>query len=241
MTDTILQLNAVPIYGFLSSIAARQSQGELGDRIRVLDCGAGGAVPPLALFSEHGFDAYGIDVSDRQLERARQYCEGRGIQVDLRTADMRQIPHDDGSFDCVYEHYAMCHLSKLQTAVAIGEMHRVTRSGGLCFLGVISMDSWPKSLYGTERGPGEYWVGEDRHCMFTDAEADELVSAWEVLSKEKRVIYLRDALEDISEEAWMDMRDRRGSDCSEAGWRDRYSQRANMANYTHVYYILRKQ
>ena len=237
MTNTILQTNAIPIYAFLSFIATKQSQGELGDQIKILDCGAGGSVPPLALFSEHGFDAYGIDTSDQQLELARQYCVKKGYQIDFRKADMRKIPFSDESFDCVYEHYSMCHLSKQETATAIREMRRVIKRNGLCFLGVISMDSWPKSLYGKEKEPGEYWAGEDRHCMFTDQEADKLVNDWEVISKEKRVIYLRDAAEKIPEDTWMEMYD---IGCTEDDWRNLYDQRENMVNYTHIYYILRK-
>jgi len=245
MTNTILKPNAIPIYAFLSFIEAKQLQGDLGDRIKILDCGAGGPVPPLALFSEHGFDAYGIDISDQQLNRARQYCAMKGTQIDFRKGDIRQIPFADESFDCVYEHYSMCHLSKKETAQAIREMHRVTRRKGLCFLGVISMDSWPKSLYGEEREPGEYWAGEraegDRHSMFTDQEADQLVTGWEVLSKEKRVIYLLDEAEQLSEETWMGLYAGADVGCTEEEWRVQYDQRVHMVNYTHIYTILRKR
>jgi len=243
MTNTILKPNANPIYAFLSLIEAKQLQGEWGDRIKILDCGAGGPVPPLALFSEHGFDAYGIDISDQQLKHAKLYCGMKGIQVDFRKGDMRQIPFADESFDCVYEHYAMCHLSKVDTAKAIREMHRVTKRKGLCFLGVISKDSWPKSLYGVEREPGEYWAGEgeegDRHSMFTDKEADRLVKDWEVLSKEKRVKYLLEEAEQLSEATWMEMASDAG--CTEEEWRVQYDQRGHMVNYTHIYTILRKR
>ncbi len=91
----------------------------------------------------------------------------------------------------------MCHLSKQDTAIAVGEMRRVLKPNGLCFLGVISTDCWPKSLFGEEREPGEYWGEEDGksnvlHSMFTDQEANELVSEWEVVSKEKQVRYFDD-------------------------------------------------
>ena len=158
---------------------------------------------------------------------------------------MRELPFNEESFDCVYEHYSMCHLGKQETATAINEIHRVTKSQGLCFLGIISKDSWPKSLYGEEREPGEYWMIEDgeqrRHCMFTDQEADLLVNAWEIVSKEKRVIYLRDAAEQISMKAWMAMYLSDNPDCTEDDWRVRYRQRLNMFNYTHIYYFLRKR
>jgi len=238
MANTILWTNATPIYAFLSFIMTKQSQGKPAQPLKILDCGAGGSVPPLAVFSEHGFAAYGIDTSVLQLERARAYCDQHGIEIDLRAADMREIPFDTESFDCVYEHYAMCHLSKRETATAIGEMNRVAKRGGLCFLGVISMDSWPESLYGVEREAGEYWAGDERHSMFTDKEADVLVSEWEVLSKEKRVIYQQATAVEISEAAWQELYEGGGT---EAEWDRQYEQRMNLVNYTHIYYILRKR
>lgn len=229
----------------MSYIRSRQLLGEFGDRIKILDCGAGGSIPPLALFAEHGFDTYGIDNSEEQLEKAKQYCVEGEITIDLRPGDMRRIPYGDEEFDCVYEHYSMCHLNKGETAKAIREMYRVTRKNGLCFLGVISLESWPKRLYGEEKEPGEYWGEEDgqitQHSMFSDEEADELVSDWEICSKEKRVNYLRNAAEPVSIKTWMELYADEKSDCTEAEWRGKYHQQINKYNYTHVYYFLRKR
>jgi len=166
MERIILRTNAIPVYGFLSFINARHPQDELSQRGKILDCGAGGPIPPLALFARHGFEAWGIDVSDEQLGKARQSCEQHGIEVQLRTGDMRHIPFEDETFDYVYEHYSLCHLSKQDTAQAIGEMYRVLKRQGLCFLDVISADCWPKSRFGQEKEPGEYW-GEGRRTKVT--------------------------------------------------------------------------
>jgi uncharacterized protein (UPF0147 family) len=73
-------------------------------------------VPPLALFHQHGFDCWGIDKSEGQLARARQFCEERGMKMHFSRGDMRRIPFEDDSFDYVYEHYSMCHMSKQDTA-----------------------------------------------------------------------------------------------------------------------------
>lgn len=35
------------------------------------------------------------------------------------------MPFEAETFDYVYEHYSMCHLSKKDTALAIDEMYRV--------------------------------------------------------------------------------------------------------------------
>ena len=245
MTKTILQTNAIPVYAFLSYIAASQLRGELRERIKVLDCGAGGETPPLALFAEHGFEAYGIDISEDQLEKAKQYSAETGIEIDLRGGDMRNIPYGDEEFDCVYEHYSMCHLSKVETAHTIQEMYRVTKKNGLCYLGVISQDSWPKRFYGEEKEPGEYWAEEHgelrRHSMFRDDEADQLVTDWEILSKEKHVIYLRNAAEAVSNKLWMEIYIEEGDGYTEAEWRAEYDRRNNKYNYSHMYYLLRKR
>ena len=241
---TILRTNAFPVYAFLSHIKASQLRGEIGERLKVLDCGAGGEVPPVALFAEHGFDAYGIEISNNQLDKAKKYCAEAGIKVDLLSGDMRQIPYPDEAFDCVYEHYSMCHLSKVDTDKAIREMYRVTRKNGLCFLGVISQDTWPKNLFGEEKEPGEYWGEEGgkrtRHSIFWDDEADQLVSDWEIIKKEKRVMYLRDAAEAVTSQMWMEMYPEEGDGYTEAEWREAFTQRHKMYNYTHLYYLLRK-
>jgi ubiquinone/menaquinone biosynthesis C-methylase UbiE len=178
-----------------------------------------------------------------QLERARQFCMEQDLDVHLRLGDMRQLPFEDDTFDYVYEHYSMCHLSKGDTAQAAGEMIRVLKPGGLCFLGVISTDSWPLSFLGQEREPGEYWSdegGEETlHSAFTDQEADALVSVCEIVSKEKHVRYLSGLAEDLSLEAWMDLRQEADPIPSEEAWQARYAQRANAYRYAHLYYCLR--
>ena len=244
MANTVLRNNATPIYAFLSFIHTEQAKDEKMDFIKILDCGAGGSVPPLALFCEHGFDTWGIDVSDEQLKLARQFCDEKRLQINFRKGDMRQIPFDDKSYEYVYEHYSMCHLSKEDTAKAISEMNRVTKIKGACFLGIISTDSWPKSSYGEEKAFGEYWMEEEnglvRHSLFTDKEADQLVAGWEVLKKEKRVICLMDEAQQTSIENWMELYIGMEDLYTKDAWRNQYSQRMNKFNYTHIYYLLRK-
>lgn len=244
MEKIILRTNAIPVYGFLSFINTLRPQEEPAQRGKILDCGAGGPLPPLALFERHGFEVWGIDVSDEQLDKAKQFCEQQGIAVQLRTGDMRDIPFENETFDYVYEHYSLCHLSKQDTAQAIREMYRVLKRQGLCFLGVISADCWPKSRFGQEKEPGEYWGeegGERRlHSLFSDEEIENLFSAWEIVSKEKRVNYLWGATEGPSLEAWMDSYKEAGRGYSREAWRARYESRASEFQYAHLYFLLRK-
>jgi ubiquinone/menaquinone biosynthesis C-methylase UbiE len=245
MNNIVLRPNAIPVYGFLSVIMAEKAPGEAASQRKILDCGAGGPLPPLALFHQHGFEGWGIDTSEAQLAKARQFCKAQDIALYLREGDMRRIPFEDETFDYVYEHYAMCHLSKRDTALAVNEMYRVLKRGGLCFLGVISTDSWPKSFFGQEREPGEYWMKEHgdeltRHSMFSDREANNLVSAWEIVSQEKRVRYLRRAAEAVSLEAWMDLYEEAEEASSREAWEADYESRTHVFQYVHLYFFLRK-
>lgn len=245
MKNIVLRTNAVPVYGFLSVITAKQVQNESLQPRKILDCGAGGPVPPLVLFAQHGFEAWGIDSSEDQLAKARQFCQEQGVDLHLQQGDMRCIPFEDETFDYIYEHYAMCHLNKRDTAQAVQEMYRVLKPGGLCFLGVISMDSWPRSLFGQEQAPGEFWGEEDGdelalHSLFTDQEADDLVSAWEVNSRYKQIRYLREMAVETTFEAWMTLNREAGELCPQEEWKAKFETRANAFQYVHLYFILKK-
>lgn len=188
MATIILRPKAAPVYQFLSTILSRGlTTGQ------VLDCGAGGPVPPLAIFAQQGFDCWGIDISDEQLDKAEAFAVEYAITLHLQKADMRRMPFNDAEFDAVYEHFAMCHMSKRDTAQTIREMHRVLRPGGLCFLGFISDSTFPKSGFGTEQAPGEFYGKEGEsmtlHSMYSDEEAEALLAGWEVLSKQKLIAY----------------------------------------------------
>lgn len=245
MEHIVLRTNAIPVYGFLSMITARRERGDALPGSRILDCGAGGPVPPLALFQQHGFECWGIDASETQLARGREFSEEQDIDLLLHHGDMRQIPFGDDTFDYVYEQYSMCHLCKRDTARAVAEMHRVLKRGGLCFLGVISADTWPRSLFGREEEPGEYWGEEDGderrlHSMFTTQEAEALVSAFDIVWQEMQVRYLRQAAEETTLDEWMALYEGTPEGPQHEAWRGRYETRATAFRYAHMYYVLRK-
>jgi len=241
----ILRRNAMPLYFFLSVMNAHLSEGETLQGRKILDCGAGGVLPPLALFHQHGLEGWGIDVSAAQLDKARAFCAHQGIDLHLRQGDMRHLPFDDATFDYAYEHYSMCHLSHADTARAVDEMRRVLKDGGLGFLGVISTDTWPKASFGEERAPGEFLGHEygdepTLHSMFTDDAADQLVAAWEVLAKEKRVSYMREVAAETTLDEWMALHTEAEDGCTSQAWQARYPTRVQVFKYVHTYYFVRK-
>jgi ubiquinone/menaquinone biosynthesis C-methylase UbiE len=106
---------------------------------KILDCGAGGSTPPLSLFHSYGFETYGIDISEEQLEAAKQFCEKNDVELNIQYGDMRNIPFEDESFGFVYSIFSSVHLTKKDTGIAVKEMERVLKKGGLCYITFLSV------------------------------------------------------------------------------------------------------
>ncbi len=124
-------------------------------------------------------------------------------------------------------------------------MWRVLKPGGLCFLGVISTDSWPHSFFGEERSPGEFYGEEDGvsdvlHSMLSDEEMDQMVSGWDVLVKEKHSQYLREAAAGLSLEKWMDLYPEAADGSTAQQWQVKYPGGLHALRYCHLYYYLRR-
>jgi SAM-dependent methyltransferase len=119
---------------------------ELLDRLdlkgdeRLLDAGCGrGAVLLMAARRLPSGRAVGIDVwsakdqsgNAERVTRRNAALEGVADRVDLHTADMRQLPFEDGSFDVVVSSLAIHNISGAgERAKALREVARVLRQGG---------------------------------------------------------------------------------------------------------------
>jgi SAM-dependent methyltransferase len=99
---------------FCIKIAAGLKRGA-----RVLDfgCGIGNLVWALRKI---GLDARGIDPS----KPAKKYCR---VPRYCRYEDTRRIPYEDDSFDLVYTHEVLEHLSDEDRRFALQELSRVSR------------------------------------------------------------------------------------------------------------------
>lgn len=166
-----------PLYTFLSYCNESPMEKE------ILDCGAGGSKPPLALFFEYGYRTHGIDISQKELEKARQFCRDHSMELDISLADMRQIPFADESMSFVYSYSSICHMTKNDVAVAMKEITRVLKRGGLCYVSLCSAEGEPD-------GPGEYpyeHEGETGvHSLYGDTEADRYFREFTLLRKVRR-------------------------------------------------------
>lgn len=78
----------------------------------VLDCGAGGNLPTLAIFHENGYKVHGIEIDDEQLEKANKFGEERGIDLNIQKGDMKDLPYKDNSMSYIYSYNSIFHMSK---------------------------------------------------------------------------------------------------------------------------------
>ena len=180
---------ATPLYEFLRLCNKTKLKR------KVLDCGAGGLQPPLYLFYQYGYETYGIDTSEHAIKRAKDFCTKNDLNIELniRLGDMRAIGFEDNSFPFVYSYNTIMHLSKNDIITAMKEIERVLVPNGLCYVNFASEDSQIGDR-GEKVGEGEYLlpVGENEtalHSFHTDNEADIYFKNFEILHKDKGMLY----------------------------------------------------
>ncbi|MGH2820786.1 MAG: class I SAM-dependent methyltransferase [Actinomycetota bacterium] len=74
----------------------------------------------------------GLDLSPAMLDVARGRAEMLGRHVDLREGDAQDLPFPDSTFDAAVCTYSLCNIP--DEALAIAEMKRVLRPGGILLL-----------------------------------------------------------------------------------------------------------
>ncbi len=143
----------------------------------VLDCGAGGRIPPLAIFKDHGYKTYGIEIDDEQIKRANEFEKENDIELNITKGDMRSLPFDDNSMSYAYSYNSIFHMKKEDISKSIGEIKRILKPNGLCFINVISTDDHGYGE-GEKVGEGEYLQDEHGgkviHSYFERNEIEEL-------------------------------------------------------------------
>jgi ubiquinone/menaquinone biosynthesis C-methylase UbiE len=158
---------------------------------KILDCGAGGRVPPLAMFQDYGYETLGIEISDRSLERAHAFEREHGYMLNIRKGDLRELPMEDESVSFVYSYNTIFHLPKAEIYQAFHEFNRVMKPGGLCFINLLTTEDHGYGQ-GREVRPGEFIQEEmgDQvlHCYHEKEEAEPFFdqAGFKVVYKEIR-------------------------------------------------------
>ncbi|HUT73311.1 MAG TPA: methyltransferase domain-containing protein [Armatimonadota bacterium] len=102
--------------------------GEVRGR-RVLEIGCGGGQCAIA-FAKRGAVATGIDISDAQIEFARELARREGVAATFLRGNIEDLPAiPEGSQDVVFSAYALNYVRRIGRCLA--EVARVLRPGGL--------------------------------------------------------------------------------------------------------------
>lgn len=176
----------IPLYRFLDfCLEASPSTG-----LSILDAGAGGKTPPLALFKSHGFDTYGVEIDAKALAEAKQFEIENHLNLGIIQGDMLHLPYEHHLFDFVYSYNSIFHMKKVDIDLAMAELHRVLKPGGLLFVNFLSIDDFRCGV-GPNHGNHQYEQMDDEpviHSYFDYDEADRYFEGMEILIKETRII-----------------------------------------------------
>lgn len=99
--------------------------------MRVLDCGCGPGTITVGLAQiVAAGHVVGLDREAAELEQARRYAEQQRVaNVEFQLGNVYELPFPDSSFDAVFAHAVLQHLSEPMRA--LDEMRRVLKPGGL--------------------------------------------------------------------------------------------------------------
>jgi 2-polyprenyl-3-methyl-5-hydroxy-6-metoxy-1,4-benzoquinol methylase len=125
-----------------NAILARR-YGKHGARLLEVGSGMGHLVGQL----EDTFETYGIDVNHWAVQQSKSVVE----KTELQAASAQELPYRNGAFNVVIIKHIVEHLP--DPGKAIGEIGRVTESGGTLILATPNLDSLLKPW------KGDRWIG----------------------------------------------------------------------------------
>ena len=104
-----------------------------------LGCGLGRHT---VLFASNGFDTYGFDISSDGLNKTKEWLDSLGLNANLVEGDMLSLPYNDESFDSILCRNVISHQDTSGVKKIIGELKRVLKSEGECYLTLGSKSTW---------------------------------------------------------------------------------------------------
>lgn len=169
------------LWGYFPAVSAEETWWRLRDtaanRVLVAGCGYG---RHCAYFARRGFDTTGLDASRTAIDLAHEAARVDGLEIVLACASATRMPFPDASFDAVYDHALLHHLSAEDRERAIAEYRRVLRPNGLLVVSVLSVDD-PDFGLGPEMEPGTYHGADGRpEHFFAPDELAALLDGFEV-------------------------------------------------------------
>ena len=103
---------------------------------KILDLGCGSG-RHLVYLVKNGFDVYGFDIAEKGLEIAKQWLKENNLSADFKAGSLyERLPYQDNFFEAIISTQAINHGLIEDIRMAIKEIERVLKSGGLIFITV---------------------------------------------------------------------------------------------------------
>ena len=125
----------------------------------VCDAGCGCGIYALKL-AANGFYVSGFDVSSHAVALSKKLLDKASLTAELKVASILTTGYTEGKFDCVISRDVLDHISKADATIAVKELSRITKDGGIILLTLDSLDE----EYETE----PHSVNMDGDYVYTD-------------------------------------------------------------------------
>jgi cyclopropane fatty-acyl-phospholipid synthase-like methyltransferase len=144
---------------------------QLADGARVLDIGCGAGVPADRLMVEAGMTVTGVDISQTQIDRARNLVP----QATFVCRDIVDFALEPASFDAIVSFYALIHIPLDDQRDLIPRVVHALRPGGL-FLAIVGHRAWTgvEDYFGTPM----FWDHADEDTYLAWFRHDGLEVLW---------------------------------------------------------------
>lgn len=106
----------------------------------VLDLGCGKGRHAIA-FARDGFNVSACDLSQLAVDITKENVKAQGLNVDVISADILDLPYANDSFDAIFSYHVISHTDTDGLKHAISEIKRIVRSGGEIFVDLVSKES----------------------------------------------------------------------------------------------------
>jgi len=101
-------------------------------KINFLEVGVGSGAN-LSLIANEGYNASGIDISKDSIKITKSLFKKENFKANLKVGDMTNIPYESNKFDCVFDVFSSCLLTRKDGKIFLNEVNRVLKKGGKFF------------------------------------------------------------------------------------------------------------
>ncbi len=154
----------------------------LPKKSRVLDLGCAYG-RDCKFFVNKGFEAHGVDLSPKMIEKAKSLVKGASFQV----MDMLDLKFPSGYFGGVWCSATLLHVKKKEVPKALSEIKHVLKKGGVLYLAL-------------KEGTGEKVIKDERYTgtekfysYFTENEIKEILKKNGFRTLDFQVAFYKDA------------------------------------------------